>query len=185
MTDVETNSTPNPEPETLYCYVHPDRPTLLRCNRCGRPICTSCAVLTPTGYRCKECVKSQQKIFVTARWWDYPLAVLIAGVLGYIGSLIVSQLGGFLGFITIFIAPIAGMIISEAVRFVTHKRRSKPLFFTAAAATFIGSIIVSLSYIPFLFLGGGLGSLLRMLWPAVFAVLTTSTVYYRLAGIRL
>jgi len=51
------------DPQVMYCYVHPDRETLLRCNRCERPICQSCAVLTPTGYRCKECVRGQQKIF--------------------------------------------------------------------------------------------------------------------------
>ena len=45
------------------------------------PICSECAVLTPTGYRCKECVRGQQKVFDTARWIDYPLAIVIAGVL--------------------------------------------------------------------------------------------------------
>ncbi len=35
--------------DTLYCYVHPNRPTSLRCNRCNRPICADCAILTPTG----------------------------------------------------------------------------------------------------------------------------------------
>ena len=33
--------------ETLYCYIHPNRPTSLRCNRCERPICAEDAVLTP------------------------------------------------------------------------------------------------------------------------------------------
>jgi hypothetical protein len=40
----------------------PDRETYLRCNRCERHICTSCAVLTPTGYRCKNCVRGAQKV---------------------------------------------------------------------------------------------------------------------------
>ena len=56
------------ETTTLYCYVHPDRETGLRCNRCERPICADCAVLTPTGYRCKECVREQKKVFDTAEW---------------------------------------------------------------------------------------------------------------------
>ena len=58
----------------LYCYVHPDRETLLRCNNCERPICTQCAVLTPTGYRCKECIRSQQKKFETAENSDLVIA---------------------------------------------------------------------------------------------------------------
>src|SRR5690606_10430831 len=46
----------SPETDTLYCTVHPTRATLLRCNRCGRPMCTDCAVQHPVGLRCRECV---------------------------------------------------------------------------------------------------------------------------------
>lgn len=91
-------------PTILYCVNHPDRETLLRCNRCERPICPECAVLTPTGYRCKDCVRNQQKVFDTAQWFDYPLAVIIAGVLSFLGSLIAN----LLGFFTLFVAPVAG-----------------------------------------------------------------------------
>lgn len=169
----------------MYCYAHPQRETLLRCNRCERPMCQACAVLTPTGYRCKECVRGQQKIFDTARWWDYPLAVLTAGVLSYVGS----RISNIFGFFTILVAPVAGMIIAEAVRFVVRKRRSKALILLATAATLIGAIvtplyqlILSLVYISS---GQGLTMLFSLLWPAVYAVLVTSTVYYRLKGIRL
>ena len=44
------------EEETLYCEVHPERETMLRCNRCGRLMCTECAVRHPVGLRCRECV---------------------------------------------------------------------------------------------------------------------------------
>ncbi len=81
------------------------------------------------------------------------------------------------------------MIIAEAVRFVVRKRRSKALILLATAATLIGAIvtplyqlILSLVYISS---GQGLTMLFSLLWPAVYAVLVTSTVYYRLKGIRL
>lgn len=167
--------------DTLYCYVHPNRQTVLRCNRCERPICTSCAVLTPTGYRCKECVRGQQKIFDTARWYDYPLAVIIAGGLALIASLIGSRFG----FFTILVAPIAGTIIAEAVRGVTRRRRSKSLLWAATGATFIGAILITLISFFSLAGAGGVGILLSFLWPVVFAALATSAVYYRLSGIRL
>jgi len=172
------------DPQVMYCYVHPDRETLLRCNRCERPICQSCAVLTPTGYRCKECVRGQQKIFETARWWDYPLAFITAGVLSYLGSLV----AGLFGFFTILIAPVAGMIIAEAVRFVVRRRRSKLLPVLAAVATVLGGVFVPLVSLILTFSMIGLqagGSLIGLLWPAVYAVLAASTVYYRLKGIRI
>ena len=172
------------DPQALYCYVHPQRETLLRCNRCERPICQSCAVLTPTGYRCKECVKGQQKIFDTARWWDYPLAFITAGVLSYFGSLV----AGLFGFFVIFIAPVAGMIIAEAVRFVVRRRRSKPIPIVAVVATVLGALLIPLANMIFALLNyyvNAAGGLMGLLWPAVYAVLAASTVYYRLKGIRI
>ncbi len=170
--------------EKMYCYNHPQRETVLRCNRCERPMCTSCAVLTPTGYRCKECVRGQQKVFETARWWDYPLAVLVAGALGVVGSLVSNMLGFFI----LFLAPVAGMIIAEAVRLVTRKRRGRWLPLAAAGAALVGSLFSPVYLAIFTFLASfttGLASLVGVLWPALFGILCASTVFYRLKGIRL
>lgn len=172
-----------PAVQPMYCYIHPKRETLLRCNRCERPICQSCAVLTPTGYRCKECVSGQQKKFETTTWWDYPLAFLAAMVLSYFGS----QITRLFGFFTIFLAFVAGMVITEAVRFVVRKRRSRLLPTLAAVATLLGGLALPLFNIllPLLTSGQFTGiQLLGLLWPAVYAVLAASTVFYRLKGIR-
>jgi hypothetical protein len=168
----------------LYCYNHPKRETHLRCNRCERPICPSCAVLTPTGYRCKECVRGQQKVFDTAKWWDYPAAVIVAVVLSAIGSYFV----GLTGFFTIFLAPLAGMGIAEAVRFVVRRRRSRNLPTFVAVAVFVGGIaFVLFRFVLALLVSSqfGLSSLLGLLWPAVYAVMATSTAFYRLKGITI
>ncbi|MRR31033.1 hypothetical protein EG834_12065 [bacterium] len=165
---------------TQYCYNHPTRATLLRCNRCERPICTECAVLTPTGYRCKECVRGQQKVYETARWTDYPVVILIAGVLSYFGSLIASNIG----FFTIFIAPIAGVIIAEAVRWAVKKRRSRALFRSATIAAAAGAVILPLLSLIQMLTSGGFG-IWQLVWGAGFAILVTSTVFYRLTGIQI
>lgn len=166
---------------TLYCENHPNVETTLRCNRCEKPICAKCAVLTETGYRCTECVRQQQKTFDTATWFDYLLAIGIAVILAYIGSLLTSRIG----FFTIFVAPIAGIVIAEAIRFVIRRRRSKRLFKATAAATAFGGLLPVLSILALTGLTIGLTGIFFFIWPVVYTVIVTSTVYYRLAGISL
>ncbi|MCL4534441.1 MAG: B-box zinc finger protein [Bacteroidetes bacterium] len=43
--------------ETLTCARHPHRPTVLRCGKCGQPICIECTIQTPVGARCRECAQ--------------------------------------------------------------------------------------------------------------------------------
>jgi hypothetical protein len=171
-----------------YCVNHPNRETSLRCNRCDRPICSECAILTPTGYRCKDCVRGQQKIFETAQWIDYPLAIGLAVVLGFIGSIV----AGFLGFFTIFIAPVAGVAIAETVRWVVRRRRSRLLFQLTTAGAIAGSLphllapLLGLLAVSASGIGPGAGlNLLGLLWPAVYTFIMASTLYYRLSGIQI
>jgi hypothetical protein len=175
-----------------YCANHPDRETSLRCKRCDKPICDRCAVLTPVGYVCKECTRAQQKVFENANWYDYPLAIIIAAVLAYLGSLAAMVMG----FFTFFIAPVVGVIIAEAVRFVVRRRRSRLLFRLVAAATLVGSLPrILLNLISMLALSGFITeggtsawagiSLFGLIWPLLYSFLVTSTVYYRISGIQI
>jgi hypothetical protein len=175
-----------------YCANHPDRETGLRCKRCNKPICDKCAVLTPVGYVCKECLNSQQKVFDNANWYDFPLAIGIAALLSYLGSLA----AGVMGFFTFFIAPVVGMIIAEAVRWVVRRRRSRLLFRLVAVATLLGSLPrILLTVFSLIAISGALGdanpgfrggfSVLTILWPLVYSFIVTSTVYYRISGIQI
>ena len=158
----------------LHCYRHPDRETMLRCNRCDNPICPQCAVLTPTGYRCKECIRGQQKIFDTAK----PRDVILAGILAVVLSMIGSYIASFLGFWTIFIAPAAGMVTAEAIRWVARRRRSRLLFWVAAGGAVVGALPIIISNLLFFNIYG-------LIWPGIYAFLIASTVYTRLSGIQL
>lgn len=157
--------------DTLYCATHPDVETMLRCNRCEKLICTKCAVLTDTGYRCKDCVRGQQKVFETAEAIDFPIAFVVAGALSFIGALIVPRLS----FFTILLAPIAGTMIAEAVRFAIRGRRARNLFITAAAGALLGSLPALIGQIIALNLWG-------ILWYGIYTSMVTTTVYYRLGG---
>jgi hypothetical protein len=164
-----------------YCANHPGVETTLRCNKCGKPICAKCAIRTPTGYRCKECVRGQLKIFDTAMWYDYVLGFITAGVLGFLASLLALFVSGlsFIGWILIIIgAPTAGMVIAEGVRLVIKKRRSRPLFITIAVAMVLGALPVIIgNLITF--------NLFGLIFQGIFLFIATPVVYTRLSGIQL
>jgi len=167
--------------ETLYCYVHPTRETSLRCNNCNRPICASCAIRTPTGYRCRVCVKGQQKIFDTSQGQDFVFGFITAAVISLVASGLVSLVGGF-GFLMFFIlgigASAAGAVIAEAVRFVTRRRRSRPLFLTVAAGMVLGAL-------PFILFQLFATDLWGLVGQAIYLVVGVPVMYSRLSGIQL
>lgn len=169
------------ETTTLYCHWHPTVETTLRCNRCDKPMCTKCARPTPTGYRCKECVRGQQKIFDTAQWWDYPLVFIITAILSYLGSLLASALG----FWTLFLAPAVGVGIAEVARLVVRKRRSKRLFQLAAAGAVVGALPLLGMAILSLALGGRGGGLFSLIVLGFYTFTVATTILYRMGGISI
>ena len=144
------------EPETLHCANNPYRETLLRCNKCGRPICMACAVRTPVGYRCTECVRAQQNIYFNALGRDN----IVALVVGFILTLIAAPIVGFLlgsigifGFIIAFIAGSgAGTLLAQVIRWAVGNRRGRTLPHFALAGIILGA---SPWVVLFLLTGGG------------------------------
>ena len=165
---------------TLYCYVHPNRETALRCNNCDRPICASCAIRTPTGYRCRECVRGHQKAFETSEWYDFVTGFLVAALLSAIASFLVTFIGG-IGFFGWFLiaagAPTAAVAIAEGVRAVTRRRRSRALFVTIVVGVVLGALPIILLQVftnPF-----------GILFQVIYLVIAVPVVYSRLSGIQL
>jgi hypothetical protein len=164
-----------------YCANHPSVETSLRCNKCEKYICPKCAIKTPTGYRCRECVRGQQKVFETAEWYDYPLGFMVAAILSVIASVLVG-LVSFIGlwgiFILIAAAPTAGVAISEVVRRVIQRHRSKLLF----TAIMVG---VALGALPMILVNLLSFNLFSLIYQGVYLFLVVPTVYYRLSGIQI
>lgn len=165
-----------------YCYAHPGRETSLRCKRCERYICTSCAVGTPTGYMCKDCVSQHKRIFDTALWYDYLTGSATTFILSLIASGLLAFVSSFIGFFMIFIsfavAGGAGVFISNMALLVIGKRRSRWLFIACAGGVALGAAPIAL----FIFFTGNIYSLIML---GIYAVVATSTTYARLAGIQL
>jgi hypothetical protein len=135
------------ESDELYCYVHPKQATMLRCNRCGRPICARCAVRSPVGYRCRNCVREMQKVFDNARWYDYPVAFVAAGVVAAVGAGIASTIS----FFGLIICGLAGLAAEWVAQRATHFRRSRHLWLAAIAGALLGASLAS--FAPMLMMG--------------------------------
>jgi len=169
------------ETTTLYCYVHPNRETGLRCKNCERPICASCAVRTPTGYSCKECIRSHQKKFDTAEWYDYLIGFSASAGLSLVTSMILVFISTFVGFwmwfISFAIAGAAGTLIANITQTALRKHRSKQLFWLTAAGVVMGALPVIL----FLLFTGNLFSII---WQGLYLFIATPTVYARISGFQ-
>ena len=140
-------------------------------------------VRTPTGYRCRECVYGQQKIFDTAQVSDYFIALIAAALLSVIGSVLIFFFS--LGLFTIFISPFVGSVASNIVRRLTGKRRSKKMFLSAAAGFAAGILPVLLFSIIGVFIGEVAWTISVLVWQLVYAGLGASTTYYQLSGITI
>lgn len=167
---------------SLTCIFHPKRETQLRCNRCNRPICIKCATHTPTGYRCPECIRSQQKVFITTKWFDYLIAIAITGVISFLGSLLSS----FLGFYTIFIAMGAGFLAVWVVKKAINNRRSPLLKNVMIITAFLFSLPPIITWvimtIPYIREVGFVasGGIYSLIWYLFYSIIITSNVFYQL-----
>ena len=145
-----------PPEEVIYCKNHPDRETLLRCNKCGEPICPNCAVLTDVGYRCKECIREVQNNYFNALTQDNPVAFIVGFLVALIATpiigLILPRFGLFFGsIIAVLIGSSAGGILAQIIRKSVGKRRGRNLRWFAMGGVVLGILLGSI--ITFLIAG--------------------------------
>ena len=130
--------------EVIYCVNHPDRETLLRCNKCGKPICPECAIRHPVGLRCRECAQLRRIPTYDLSPRHYTLA-LAAGlpsatvgvILGGIFSrfIWIPLIGGLV------IAFAVGLLTAEAISRATGYKRGVGLQVVAAICVVFGYFI--------------------------------------------
>ena len=171
--------------EPLHCVNHPQVETYLRCNKCRQPICPKCAVQTPVGYRCRDCINTQQKVFYADfSPVHYVIAAAVALPLALVAGWIVPNLGWF----AIVLGPFAGGGIAEAARWAIQRRRGPYTWLVVCACivvgalpgllltlfAFAGSVFFSETMISFA------GGLMGLVWYAVYLVSALGTAYARL-----
>ncbi|MFN8418414.1 MAG: hypothetical protein U0528_04080 [Anaerolineae bacterium] len=192
MTFAPSNLTASGEEKT-FCAVHTNVETGLKCNKCGRYRCVNCAVKTPVGYRCRDCVYQQQSAFFTASSRDYVVALLVSLALNFPIAYILMRIGGGSLFLVIIASIPIGGFIGEVVNRAVGKRRGRYTYLVAAAGIIISGIIAALLspqvqlYFSVLSSNRGPDSgeilqaiLFQLLVPVIYLVLCAGTVIARL-----
>jgi hypothetical protein len=164
---------PENEAVALFCANHPSRETHLRCNRCGKPICSSCANPTPVGYRCPECIREQEDVYFSATPIDYLLVVLVVLPL----SLVAGWLAARLGFWSIFLAAFAGTLIGRVAFRAARRRRGRWMPQLTGACVVIGGVLPALPFLLAIFFGH---FSLQLLFTGIYIVLASGATYYQM-----
>lgn len=131
----------------VYCARHPEVETALECGRCGTPICPRCMIHTPGGIRCPDCAKLRRLPMYELRPLDYAKAIavgaVLAGVLGYLGALILPP-GGFRGLFllfALFVGSGAGALVAEVIHRATNGKRGIAMQLIGAG-TLVAALVV-------------------------------------------
>lgn len=124
--------------EVLYCTWHPDRETLLRCNRCGKPMCTECAVRHPVGLRCKECAQLRKSPVYQISAQGLVLSALVGLPLSVVAALIAPRFG----FFVLFIAAFVGGAIADLMSRVAGYKQGPNMQALAAICIGGGALLV-------------------------------------------
>lgn len=131
--------------EVLYCANHPETETYLRCNKCEKPICLKCAVLTEVGYRCKECIREQQNVFYNAIQGDNLIAFAVAAAITAVAWPIVALLLRMTGFFGWIIAALvgsgAGAGLAQIIRRSVGRRRGRYIRYFTLAGIVVGLLL--------------------------------------------
>lgn len=167
-------------PEVMHCTWHPDRETVLRCARCGRPMCPACATPHPVGMRCKQCFKETRSPLYRVE----PRGYAIGGAVGLVASIAAAAVANLAcgligGFFQLFVAFILGSSlgtgIGDVIGRAAGRKRGRGLMAIAGGAVILGVAIVAVVVWQL----GGLRSV-PVVGLVVYAVLATSAAAARL-----
>ncbi len=168
------------DPEVdLFCYRHPDRSTSLRCYKCNKPICSSCAVKTPVGYLCPDCQRESEDAFFNAKAIDYLLALLVALPVSLLAGWVVVRFSGsfFMILLFIFAGGAVGGFIARLSKRVMGNRRGRYIPHLVVACIIIGVLVWAWPWILFL-IAGNAGVLMKLAGIGVYLFTAASSAFY-------
>ena len=135
-------------PEIIKCATHPDVETVLKCGKCGKPICPKCLVQTPVGARCRECAhlytpptyRVSGIFYLRAIGSALGMAVVIGLVWGFVSNYL-----PFI-FINLLLAAGLGYAIGEVTGLAVNRKRGIWLAVIGGAAFALSYVIRILAF---------------------------------------
>jgi hypothetical protein len=135
------------------------------------------------GYRCRNCINRQQQVFYADfRPIFYLVAAIVALPLGLAAGWIVPDLGWF----ALFLGPLAGMGIAEAVQWAIGRRRGPHTWAVVGLCVLLGGLPKFVTGMQVLLLSlSALGSVdmgqtWLLIWSAVYLFSAVGAVSTRL-----
>lgn len=123
--------------DVTYCAKHPSRETSLRCGKCEQLICPRCSVLTPVGYRCRECAQLR-------RLPQFEVGGLLfarSTAAGLATSLLCWFVISYAVFLRFFLSFLVGAAVGEVMSRLS-RRRSNLILEGAAVAVIVGGLVL-------------------------------------------
>lgn len=167
--------------QPLTCYRHPQRATSLRCYSCGKPICTQCAIKTPVGYRCPDCIREAEDTFFNAKPTDYLIALAVSLPLSLVAGFILMQVSGGFYFILLIllIGGAVGGFIGRMTKRAVGRRRGRYLPHLVSAMVILGGMIAAVPALIFL-LSGSTAAVTGLIVPGVYSFVASSAAFYQM-----
>ncbi len=123
-------------PQAVRCSYHPDVETMLRCSRCGKPICPRCGIRTPVGMRCPDCAG------VAAQVGPLGAQRLVRAVgAGLLVAVPVGLLWGFAPAWGFYLGLLLGFASAEAIARAVPGRRGVDLQLVAIGVVLVALVI--------------------------------------------
>lgn len=122
-------------PVAVRCTYHPEVETLLRCSRCGTPICPRCGVRTPVGMRCPACTGTAVRGALETE------KLVRAGGVGLLVAVPVGVLWGLAPEWGFYLALLLGFGSVEAMAKVVPGWRGPTLQAFAVGAVILGIVV--------------------------------------------
>ncbi len=130
-------------------------------------MCVECAVRTPIGYTCRECVRGHEDKFYAGTLTDYALVAAVGLAGGALTVLLTMLVGGFL-IVGLLLAPALGGALAQLALQLTGRRRGRHSGLVCAGCVIAGGLVAGLA------LTGGLG-----LFTLLYLALAASASYTR------